>query len=338
MFDHAGGGCVICTISSQSDNNSVQQAQHHALYRQSRAVKGFGSDENGHRDDVSKQLGVDVLERGLFQKLCDDGDHHDCTCISTKGSPSYKFVHFMSSLKEFEFATNTAVVDALNVADRCIRFGIDVDIFVLHTVLCVVVDILQHIVEGFFAVVRPTAQLVRKAQDADAAHICPVAFVRINMLLQLIVQGCHTGDNLILLVLLAVNTMQQPANDGSQCAGTEEGQCNFHGLCLLKILAYKLVREVLQHNGAGLIQTLAEVGFAVLRVEVVLAVLVLHAPRCRDGVINRSGRTNVDDYPQRWDNRRCPVCLRGVRLQALVYLAIVSSAVTHRILGISFPW
>nr|DAP79947.1 MAG TPA: hypothetical protein [Caudoviricetes sp.] len=244
----------------------------------------------------------------------------------------------MSSLKEFEFATNTAVVDALNVADRCIRFGIDVDIFVLHTVLCVVVDILQHIVEGFFAVVHPTAQLVRKAQDADAAHICPVAFVRINMLLQLIVHGCHTGDNLILLVLLAVNTMQQPANDGSQCAGAEEGQCNFHGLCLLKILAYKLVRQVIQHDGAGLIQTLAEISFTVLRVEVVLAVLVFHAPRCLDWVINRSGRTGVDDHPQGRNSRWFPVCLRGVRLQALVHLATVSSAVTPRILGISFPW
>nr|DAG80247.1 MAG TPA: hypothetical protein [Caudoviricetes sp.] len=338
MFDHAGGGCVICTISSQSDNNSVQQAQHHALYRQRSTVKGFGSDEDGHRDDVSKQLGVDVPQGGLLQKLGDDGDHHDCTCVSTEGSPSYKFVHFMSSLKEFEFATNTAVVDALNVADRCIRFGIDVYIFVLHTVLCVVVDILQHIVEGFFAVVRPTAKLVRKAQDADAAHICPVAFVRINMLLQLIVQGCHTGDNLILLVLLAVNTVQQPANDGSQCAGAEEGQCNFHGLCLLKILAYKLMRKVIQHDGACFIQALAEVGFAVLRIEIVLAVLVLHTPRCLNWVINSTGRTDIDDYPQSRNSRRFPVCLRGVSLQALVHLAIVSSAVTHRILGASFPW
>lgn len=63
-------------------------------------------------------------------------------------------------------------MDTFNIADCCIRFGIDVDIFVLHTVLCVVVDILQHIVKGFLAVVYPTAQLVRKAKDTVLCKEC----------------------------------------------------------------------------------------------------------------------------------------------------------------------
>nr|DAH88206.1 MAG TPA: hypothetical protein [Caudoviricetes sp.] len=289
MFDHAGGGCVICTISSQSYNNSVQQAQHHTLYRQRRAVKGFGPDEDGHRDDIGQQLGVDVLEGGLLQKLGDDGDHHDCTGISTKGSPSYKFVHIQAP-----FFCSRLVTLLLRDFVCSSKMGI-----LSAKPLC-----------------RLTSLVSSSSFSLVTARSISALLSRSMLLLLLVITTAVTEAMPVIIATITLASM----------------------LHLHKIVSDKLMREVLQHNGPGFIQTLAEVGFTVLRVKVILAVLVFHTPRCLDGVINSTGRTDIDDYPQSRNSRRFPVCLRGVSLQTFVYLAIVSSAVTHRILGISFPW
>nr|DAM43158.1 MAG TPA: hypothetical protein [Caudoviricetes sp.] len=121
---------------------------------------------------------------------------------------------------------------AFDIADGCIRFGIDVNIFMLYTVFCVVVDVLQNIIEGFLAMVHPSTKFIRKAKDPSAAHIGTVSLICIDVQLQLIVYGSHAGYNLILLILLAINTMQQPANNGSQRSRSEDGKCNFHRLYL----------------------------------------------------------------------------------------------------------
>ena len=103
-------------------------------------------------------------------------------------------------------------------------------------------------------------------------------------------------------------------------------------------MSNKLMRQVLQDDGASFLPSLAEVGLFIFGVKVILAVLVFHATGSRNRVVNRSGGTGVDDHPQSRNSRGFPSYLRGVSLLALVYLTIVPSAVSSCILGISLPW